>query len=317
MEQKIVDQIFDIITSNTDLTVNDSIIYVPIYADYSDSISNIDIAELSEAENPRQYFEDKIADLYFDDTYWTVRDKLLETIQTHWDASEISIFECVEEIEDWLDEHICLEYPIDHFLKQRVCVDIIVDTGDENYDYVSNSFYPHYGARESDTIPNEASLLWLAKQQGYKKSQLNDAARNRIYHNSKLLESIRGEVLNASTHMNALVFFVEMTLDELISLWEAIKDNSKNDPPLEDGSYRIVDMRKGRKFVVIDKSVNCGLVDFWSGAGSVLEIDLEKDVRLPLRYISSALPDEVHGYSVKSIYGMDDSYWTEAVKSIK
>lgn len=317
MEEKIIDQIIDIVSTKTDCSFSDDIILAPVYADYRDTISAVDIAELSEAEDPRHFFEDKIADLYlYDDTYWTIRDELFETLQMHWDSSEVPFSEYAEDIENWLDEHICLEYPIGHFLKQRVCVDIIVDTGDENYDYVSNSFYPHYDACKSDTIPKEASLLWLAKQQGYKKSQLNDATRNCIYHNSEFLKSIRREILNASTHMNALVFFVEMTLDELISLWEAIKESSKNDPPLRDGSYRTVNMKKGRRAVFIDKGANCGLVDFWNGAGSVLEINLEKDVRLPLRYISSALPDGCRGYSAKSVYGINDSFWTRTVNSI-
>ena len=50
-----------------------------------------------------------------------------------------------EFIESWIREHLFFRYPEDHFLKQTVCVNITVDTGDENYDYVLNNLYPHYG----------------------------------------------------------------------------------------------------------------------------------------------------------------------------
>ena len=82
---------------------------------------------------------------------------------------------------------------------------IIVDTGDENYDYVSNDMYPHYNASSNDVIAEEASILWLIRQQGYKKHQLNKALRYEDYSGSKLLKSIRTEVANCST-----VFYLQL-----------------------------------------------------------------------------------------------------------
>lgn len=116
--------------------------------------------------------------------------------------------------------------------------------------------------------------------------------------------------------MNALTFFVEMTVEQLFDLHEAIKENGKNDPPLEKDAYRCVWERKGRKKIVIDKDAVCGLYDTWSGAGSVLEINLEKDVVLPLKYVSSALPDGGRGWSVANVYGVCSSMWTPTLKKI-
>lgn len=136
--------------------------------------------------------------------------------------------------------------------------------------------FPHYNARFGDVIPEEASVLWLARQQGYKKRQLNRAMRHCDYSGSKLLKSLRAEVHNCSSHMNALAFFVEMTVEQLFDLNEAMKDNGEN------GTAR-------KRKATLDKSAVCGLYDNWSGAGSILEIELEKDVVLPMKYISTGL----------------------------
>lgn len=71
-------------------------------------------------------------------------------------------------------------------------------------------------------------------------------------------------------------------------------------------------------YITLDKRTETGLYDPWSGGGSVFEIQLEKDVHLPIRFIRSALPDGGDGrYSVKSVYGMCSSVWRpEMVKEI-
>ena len=116
--------------------------------------------------------------------------------------------------------------------------------------------------------------------------------------------------------MNALTFFVEMTVEQLFDLQEAIKDNEKKDPPLKKDEYRCVWERKGRRKIILDKKAVCGLYDTWNGAGSILEIKLEKDVVLPMKYISTAWPDGGRGYSLASAYGICSDMWTPTLKKI-
>jgi hypothetical protein len=61
--------------------------------------------------------------------------------------------------------------------------------------------------------------------------------------------------------------------------------------------------------ILIRENVTCGLVDFWSGAGSVLEIQPEKKIKLPLKYIHSVKPDGIHRYAIKEIYGVTSELW--------
>jgi hypothetical protein len=133
------------------------------------------------------------------------------------------------------------------------------------------------------------------KQQGYSVQQINDFIENKDFQGSKLLESIYTECLNTTTCMNALTFFVSMTIDECFDLHEAVS-NKEN----------------AGKTMTISKDTPCGLYDPWSGAGSVLEIKLEKDVELPMAYVDSAYPDGCRGYGVDDIYGMMRSFWVNS-----
>ena len=316
-ENRLAEIITDIIFQHTscDYHKDGGFFTCEIYADYRDYADNSTVIKWCEADNPHEAFNEELF-CWYQDCIFECEDDVIDTVKKHWTDAELSFDDNEEFIVDWIREHVTIEIPTNHYLQQKVCVDIIVDTGDGNYDFVSNDMFPHYNARFGDVIPEEASVLWLARQQGYKKRQLNRAMRHCDYSGSELLKSLRVEVHNCSSHMNALAFFVEMTVEQLFDLNEAIKDNGKNDPPLNKDEYRCTWERKGKRKITLDKSAVCGLYDSWSGAGSILEIELEKDVVLPMKYISTALPDGGRGYSVASIYGVCSSMWTPSLKKI-
>ncbi len=292
----------------------DSFVY-EIYADYRDTVDEETVSKWCKAYNAYEAFWDDLSDWYEYSTY-QYEQEIIETVRKHWAEKDMTYDNHKEFIESWIHEHFYFRYPENHYLKQQVCVNIIVDTGDENYDYVLNNLYPHYDADYGKIIPEEASLLWLIRQQGYKKQQLNKALRHGDYSESKLLESIRVEVANCTSHMNALTFFVGMTVKQLLDLQEAIKDNRSKDPSLKPGAYRCIWERKGSRKIVLEKSAVCGLYDIWNGAGSLLDIELEKDVVLPMKYISTAWPDGGRGYSVAHAFGICRSMWTPTLKQI-
>ena len=73
---------------------------------------------------------------------------------------------------------------------------------------------------------------------------------------------------------------------------------------------------KNRKCLVLDKEVNCGLIDFWNGSGSLLELKLEKDVKLPIKFVHEISPDSCYKWGFKNIYGCDDSFYEESLISL-
>ena len=113
--------------------------------------------------------------------------------------------------------------------------------------------------------------------------------------------------------MNCLTFLVRMTLEDAMELQERIKEDKKLK---SDSSWYDPKNRLGTDFIAINKRVECGLFDTWNGGGGCLEIELEKDIKLPLKYIDSIEVDKsnTRGYGVADVYGLDSSPWRDVVK---
>lgn len=292
-----------------------------IYADYRDELSNDQVLKIMSSDDPANAFWDMLLEAY-QGTEWQYREEIEQKVRKELTAEDGMFPNGMTPVEEEVFADLMMEMvgfllPEDHFLKQDVCVNIMVDTGDGNYDYVLNSVYPAYCGEYNERIDDRASITWLARSQGYTKTQLWKAMRSEepIDYNSRepdgFLKSMRKEAVNIASHMNILTFLVSMTLEDLIKLNRLVK--------LQDRNGHYYDARKNPYcgYIIIEKGTETGLYDPWSGGGSLFEIELEKDVRLPIKYIRSALPDGGDGYSVESVYGMCRSAWRQdAVKKI-
>ena len=113
--------------------------------------------------------------------------------------------------------------------------------------------------------------------------------------------------------MNTLIFLCKMSLMDFVNLKDMIKSEKK----LND-SYEY-EKRKGVKTFTISKNAMCGLYDIWGGGGSVLEIELEKDVVVPTKAVFDVWIDcrgcraNGRGYDVSDVYGMGSNAWTGSV----
>ena len=115
--------------------------YDEIYIDYRDEVPERTIAEILNADDPMLSFEERVEDVYFDERVRledAMYDKLLENE---------AIAELVEkhnlsdtDVRDSLFDLWYVKLPFDDFLKQEVCMDIVLDTGDMNYDFTCNIF---------------------------------------------------------------------------------------------------------------------------------------------------------------------------------
>lgn len=285
------------------------VFYEEIYADYRDTLDDCTLKKICNDDHPREKLWE-LLDEWYRDCEWEYADNVIKQVLKDENVAELVENPDADEIRELIRDQFYIRYPEKHFLKEDVLVDLVIDTGDLNYDFTSNIIGGHYDASD-DSIPEEASLLWLARQQGYKKSELKKALVERGKCESPLLKSIYVETANCSTHMNALVFLVKMTLEQYFNLRDAIDIEEKRNK-----SYYLSE-RTGRGYLVLSKDTTCGLYDAWSGAGSLLEIKLEKDVRLPFRCIESAKHDGCRGYSIREIYGCGSELWSDdAVKEI-
>ena len=285
---------------------NDGTYRYDLYADYRDSLSDRQVSDIVSSDDP-DYRLFEILEEAYREARFAEEDRIVNAIAAKLEETVLHM-KCSEDqrqqIMDAYQEVVVMGLPEKHYLDQEVYVNIFVDSGDGNYDYVCNHVFPAYLSDPETEIRDEASLVLLASTQGYSKAQLQKALRTGDTANPKgFLESVCTEVANVSTHMNCLVFLVRMSLRDLIALNELIATKER------DGHF--YDARKSPDcgMIIISKRAETGLYDPWNGGGSLLEIQLEKDVELPVRYIRSALPDGMDGYSISSVYGLCGSAW--------
>ena len=352
-----------------------------IYADYRDEMSESTIAEILESEHPMEAFDERMFDCY-GDYAWQMIDEIHqvckreETLIAKYneilDKFGDSLSQDFDDfLRDNLNELVSVNYPYDHYLDQKVCTDIMIDSGDANYDFACNNILNYYGNGEID---EHSSIAWLCEQQGKKElfeNAIKDATKENVisegsdkikveghigtwyvidsaiyngkelfllehetygdetaclivdsYNNliledvwngfsdyedfldgndemqveqDKFVKSVVQELENLPSHMSALTFCVSMSLKELIGVNEKLKNNE----PFT---------------LTVDKSAECGLYDSWSGGGSVLEIELVKDVEIPSDMLYKVCADKsLPWHGIHEVYGVSDSLWRASV----
>lgn len=280
-----------------------------LYADYRDEMSNETATQIITDSDPYAHLFEYLSDCYFDSEYCEredLKNKVADALEKSGEFSDDEIVDLDMHLDELVYDLVSFAYPEDHYLKQKFLVDIMVDTGDGNYDYTLNSVYPCYAGEEGETIDNKASIVWLSKTQGYGKKEMSlELKKGDVSEPSGFLQSLRQELANLPSHMSVLTFLVEMSLEELIELNRGIR--------LQERNGRFYDATKIPYcgYIVLDRRTETGLYDPWNGGGSIFEIQLKKDVCLPIRFIRSALPDGGDGYSIESVYGMCCSVWRE------
>lgn len=282
------------------------------YASYDDALDDESIAEILESDDPEFDLQDRIEQMYEytldemkDDLEKDARDFIEEKYGRISDDEN-------ESLRDILAEVVSVKLPVEHFLDQPIQIDIWLDTGDGNYDYTLNCTYPAWGG--SEELDQLASLRLIGELQGYSLKDLREALKKGdVPEPEGFLDSVRQEVANESSQINVLTILVKMTLKEAIKLNELIRAAEKT------GNEYYPYKRPDCGSVKIGKDSTVGLFDPWNGGGSCFEIELEKDVDIPVRYIRYALPDgqRLHWrYSVVSVYGMMGDAWKESVLEI-
>ena len=294
---------------------------IEIYCDYRDELCDSTIKEIMESDNPRQTFSETLWE--FDDSYeWSY---LFDTVKQELKDDDKEIYlNNQTEMRDFLYETYSFYYPEEHFNKS-VKVNIMLDTGNMNYDFTRDNVLNWDGQYSGGNFDKESSLLWLAKQQGkatllkkcvkesWRKWKLDEQKYKETTEcKDKFVISAMQELANLCCQMGTMTFLVKMKLFDLFKIKEAMEIEKE----LNKSYY--FDERKGTGYIVLDKSTMCGLFNTWSGSGSVLGIDCEKDIKIPIRCIFDAVVDgtQIYGYDVDDVYGLIGSCWGDTLKEI-
>lgn len=291
------------------------------YVDYDEEISDTTVDKILRSKHPIEKLADVLdewSNNYNDYSYEELKDLAQEVLknlnQDLLNAAEKEDFDLNEYVKDYVLENYRYEYdPQD--LNRDVCVNIIVDTGDGNYDFTLNSEREIHEETEDETIyylPKKAALTWLLKQQGV----MDESGTISDKSESNLIKSALEEIENCTYEMGQLTFLVNMPLIECCELIEQINQESVLTPKYE--PY----LSAGTGALTLGKNCECGLFNPWNGAGSCLELQLEKDVVIPFKYIHEIRLDSVETsrsgkYSIHDAYGVDDSIWKDCLKEVQ
>ncbi len=195
-----------------------------------------------------------------------------------------------------------VNYPFEHYLDRKIKVDIMIDTGDSKSAFTDNTVYPHWGCNP-ESLCHRASIVWLSRTQGYGKKKLERSlfSYRDALDKQGFLPTLGQELVNMPSNVSVLTFLVEMTLRQALELADALREvrnwNLLSNSTLE-----------------ISKETMCGLYDPWDGGGSLFEIELKKDLYIPLKFIWAAKPDGCVGrYSVTECYGMNSAAWRDTL----
>ena len=282
---------------------------IEMYLDYRDTLSKENLYDIMIADNPRETFDELISDCTLDGSLY-YEDELEKEIKNNLTEDEKDFFEeNFDEIWEWVKENYYFYYDAEHYNK-TVKVNIMLDTGNANSDFTRDNIlnYCNYYSNGGKDL-KDSSILWLARQQ--KKAGLLRKAIKGNQTDDKFVNSCIQELEELPSHMATLTFLVNMKLFDYFELREAMESEKELNK-----SYILAD-RKGKGTITISKDTMCGLFDVWSGGGSVLEIELDKDVVLPIKCIWKAEIEtgkSEYGYSVDSVYGLVGSAWNGTVK---
>lgn len=178
--------------------------------------------------------------------------------------------------------YIDLKDVINAVLSLEFDVDIVLtNTNNEaQYDFAHNSAF----GEEDKFSQLSSSWPFILKSQGIEGV---DSMKDLRGIEGAVASSIVEEIENTTSDMNAFTFFVKMNMEDFIKLYE--------------GNYSSITLKAGTP---------CGLVDFWYGAGGLLEVDLDKPVTLSKGTFNAVIDKaNPYGYSVAEIFGMLSSFW--------
>lgn len=248
-----------------------------------------------------------------------------------------------EQAREILWEKISFSPDYDHFMNDDMKVNLLLATDwEQNVEFtdIKEELFTQISSGEYTSLVKQAenageklpepdnALVWLIKQQGYSLDDLSKAyeaytaflndnyypngnprdAENLSYaqkikklqeEHGKFLVSVCEELDNQSYSMGCLTVLVKSSLSEYSELFERNADSNELVP----------------KEIVLPKEVMLGIHDPWNGAGSLLGIELEKELILPNNMIYDSEIEGVkrnYGWTVDQISGLVGTCWKES-----
>lgn len=235
-----------------------------------------DLRRISNSDNPTEELNEMIhRDLEFSYSCDVLQPELTgyvtQTLEQKYSYSEKQIWKHIDFIDEWIADYCYAEYPKEY---QNIPVPVVIalDTGDRNYVFSINT---------REAFCKESSFYWLAKQQE-NLNELQDAIKNRLDSDDESLNPFVKSVLEEMDEYNLsgmVCFLTTMGLLDFIQLKEVIQSEEKLNKSFH------YEERSGEKEFIVSKDSPCGLYHPDIGGGSLFEIELSKDVKIPTKAV--------------------------------
>lgn len=276
------------------------------YVDYRDEFPQSAIEEILETSEPLEKFYEIIAKWDIDSDDWYYENDFWEKLKNFCKENEYDFAEA----QDIVYENFQWAYP-EYFYNPTIDTVWTIDCGDGNYDFSCHNIL-NYCSGNKKELDNPSGLRWLAKQQK-RLTLLNKEIKNYQHssgdYKSKFVESCITELINATSNLTHLSFLVKMPLRDAIRIEEyrriLLKDKKYS-------AYHPQDCIEDLGYITLSKDTMCGLYDSYQGGGSLMEIELERDVKLPIQFLDSIQ----HTRRIQEVYGMTSDCWKETIKEI-
>lgn len=186
----------------------------------------------------------------------------------------------LEDLQDIIYDNVNIVYPLNDLLNEYIKINIFYK---KDYD----DFLVFLLHSQDLLLRDHYYLKKILKNEDL---NINDKTQlNHDYENNKFLKSLIDEIKNL--YINSyyqLCFIAKIKIKDYFDL-----------------------MKKNKRFL-ISKDVYCGLVDRLNGGGSILNIDLQKDIKLSTDQIILYV-ERIDDYTVDNIYGLCSSCFKECI----
>lgn len=267
-----MEQVRDFVRGYYRYSLNDDGYGLEAYIGYGDKLELSTVKDILEHDMPEDYLWESANDWLCD--YWSYETVFWEKLESFCHEKEINF----DEARDYVFENFYWVYPED-FINPQVPITIIIDNGDGNYEFTQHNILNWYRRYYEPDI-NISGLGWLARQQR-ELTNLKKAIKGGEP-SSKFVKSCVEELSNLPNQMSCLAFFCTMSLKEAIAIKEGRFDS-----------------------ITLPRSVEAGLVNTWEGGGSLLGLEIQKQVIIPKDKVCKVFCDDGRTlYWPCSVYGM-------------
>lgn len=289
--------------------------YTLIWTDYNDNLDNhCGLIQKCLDSKSREHLWEKADEWYSDAEWEAVREiiaKLKEECAVFHDFDGEAVDDFFDEYEDEIRDEIYSRNDSD-VVKELVRLTDDIPIRVEmlsNYDCINSNWFEsqggyryeesYFGDMVDSLNLNPARVKKILTEHGYRAYGRFPNRKNRNGKEQVSYEQFYEELINSCCGANLLTYIGRVSLKELYEADFSLKE------------------------VIIPKGNCCGLFSSTYGGGSLLEMELKRDVKLKLEVkdyhgFRFRLDDERSKYdcSVRHVYGVDDSFFGDAVRIV-